>query len=391
MHIGTPPGIERLIAAALCAIRAGGDWDMHALYTLELIPELVHEPAVKGSLLQLVVHPWPAVRLSVGRSLALAGYREGLLCLTRCALATHPVLKRSQRGEQDSNIRTLAKQYLIPFAPMLDDDLVGLIVEDLKDPRGNSHFDILSAVPAERSSAKLEAFLASRDERLRAVAAFVLGRLGRQDVRPALEREIGKQRHIELALLALSHIPDARVMELLEYFENRDNAPYREWNTDARRTRLAMLARRRRFLLSCASTPKEALSRFFRKEYPEYARDSTPVRLYHLGRRWEGPEYDKDENTESTADFIAEFLSADERAACAAEQLEAMKTVKSSPAFQPRDPNRIFDFLAGPLREPKGKFLPGVTLFFDHPDYDFAATDWIRNAERYRVGTLSEF
>jgi len=391
MHIEKPLGLERQIAATLAAIRAGENFDMHALYTLELIPEMVHEPAVKGSLLQLVPHPWPAVRLSVGRSLALAGYREGLQSLTWCALATHPVLKHSQRAEQDSNLRTLSKQYLIPFAPMLDDELVGLIVEDLKDLRGNSHFDILSAVPAERSSTKLEALLASRDERLQAAAAFVLGRLGRQDVRPVLEREIGKKRHIELALLALSHIPDARLMELLEYFENQDNAPYREWKTDARRTRLAMLARRRRFLLSRAATPKETLSRFFRKDYPEYSRDATTVRLYHLGRRWGPADYHNDENTESTADFIAEFLSPEQRAACVAEQLEAMNTVKPSPAFQPRDRNRTFDFLAGPVVEPKGKFLPGVTLFFGLPDYDFAATDWIQNAERYRVGTLSEF
>jgi hypothetical protein len=342
-------------------------------------------------MLQLVTHQYPGVRLSVGRSLAQAGYREGLLCLTWCALATHPVLKQGQGEEQDSNVRALSKQYLMPFAPALDDELVALLFEDLKDPRGNRHFDVLAAVPAELSSAKLEPFLASRDERLQAAAAFVLGRQGRQDVRQILEREIGKKQHIELALLALSHIPDARVMELLEYFENPNNAPYHEWKTDLRRARLAMLARRRRFLLSHVATRKETLSRFFRKDYPEYSRDSAPVRLYHLGRRWGGAEDDKDENTESTADFIAEFLSADERAACVAEQLEAMKTVRPSPAFQPRDRNRIFDFLAGPLCEPIGKFLPGVTLFFDHPDYDFAATDWIRNAERYRVGTLSGF
>jgi hypothetical protein len=231
----------------------------------------------------------------------------------------------------------------MPFAPALDDELVALLVEDLKDPRGNRQFDVLAAVPAELSCAKLEPLLASRDERLQATAAFVLGRHGRQDVRQILEREIGEKRHVELALLAPTHIPDARAMELLEYFENQDNAPYRECKTDVRRARLSMLARRRRFLLSHAAAPMETLSRFFRKDYPEYSRDSRPVRLYHLGRRWGTAEHDKDENTESTADFIAEFLSADGRAACVAEQLEAMKTVRPSPAFQPRDRNRIFD------------------------------------------------
>src|SRR5258708_38693738 len=104
-----------------------------------------------------------------------------------------------------------------------------------------------------------------------------------------------------------------------------------------------------------------------------------------------GPSRDNGENTESAADFIAEFLSGAERAACVEEQKEAMKLVKRSPAFQPRRTNVVFDFLLGPLIESKGKFLPGVTLFFDDPDYDFSATDWIQNAERYRVGTLIEF
>ena len=391
MHIEKPPGLERQIGATLAAIRAGKDFEMHALYTLELIPELVHEPTIKDSLLQLVSHPWPGVRRSVGRSLAKAGYREGLQCLTWCALATHPVLKHSQREEQDSNTRTLSKQYLMPFAPSLDDELVALVVEDLKEPRGNCQFDVLAAAPSQLTFVKLEPLLKSRDERLQAAAAFVLGRHGRHDVRPILELEIDKKRHIELALLALSHIPNSRVMDLLQHFENESNAPYREYNNDVRRTRLVMLARRRRFLLSQGSTPKEVLDRFFRKNYPEYSRESAPVRLYHLGRRWGTADHDKDDNTESTADFIAEFLPAGQRAAPVAEQLEAMTTVKRNPAFQPRNKDRVFDFLAGPLAEPKGKFLPGVTLFFDNPDYDFAATDWIQNAERYRVGTLGEF
>jgi len=391
MHIERPPGLERQIAATLTAIAAGGKFQMHALYTLELIPELAHEPSIKHALLELVSHSWPGVRRSVGLTLAKAGYREGLQCLTWCALATHPVLKQSQRDEQDSNVRILSKHYLLPFAPMLDDELVGLMVEDLKDPRGNHHFDVLSAVPHQLAWARLQPLLASSDERLQAAAAFVLGRQGKEDVRPILEREVDGKRHIELALLALSHIPDSRVMGLLEHFEDERNAPYREYQSDVRRIRLAMLARRRRSLLSQASTPKEALSRFFRKDYPEYSHNSAPVQLYHLGRRWGTADHENDENTESTADFIAEFVPADQRAACVAEQLAAMKAVKPSPVFQPRDRNRIFDFLLGAVVEPTSKFLPGVTLFFDHPDYDLAATDWIQNAERYRVGTLGEF
>src|SRR5262245_49073412 len=209
MHIERPPGIERQIAAALESIRAG-QGDMHALYTLELIPELAKEPRIKALLLELSTHRWPAMRRSAGRSLALAGFREGLQCLTRCALGTHPVLKQNQREEHDSNLRPLARQYLMPFHQQLHNDLVGLLVEDRKDPRGNFHVVVLSAVPALLSAPRLEPLLASRDERSQAAAALVLGRIGKQEARPVLEREIARKRYLEPALLALSHIPDAR-------------------------------------------------------------------------------------------------------------------------------------------------------------------------------------
>src|SRR5258708_23274277 len=129
--------------------------------------------------------------------------------------------------------------------------------------------------------------------------------------------------------------------------------------------RVTMLAGGWHFLRSNASADRssEALSRFFRKEYHEYSHQSASPRLYRVGSRWEGASHEKDENTESTADFIAEFLSGAERAACVEEQKEAMKLVKRSPAFQPRRTDVVFDFLLGPLIEPKGKFLPGVTLF----------------------------
>lgn len=390
MFINRPPGIENQIGAVLSALLKGERFDMNALYTLELLTDLVHEPRIKGLLLRLVAHPMPAVRRSVGRSLARAGYGEGLQCLTWCALGTHPVLKHSQRADKDSNARTVSKQYLFPFARLLDDELIQALVDDLAEPRGNHHVDLLSAAPVERVSGKVEPLLRSKDERLRAAAAVVLGRNGRDDVRPVLEKEISEGRNIELALAALSHIPNARVLELLEYFENEEHTPYRKWPNDPRRVRLIMLARRRRFLLS--STPlhraKETLDRFFGKDYPEYAQQSVVPRLYRVGSRWEAG---IDENTESTADFVAEFFSEGERAACAAQQTEAMRIVKRSPAFQPRRADVSRDFLLGPLVEPSGKFLPGVTLFFDDPDYEFGATDWIRNAERYRVGTLSEF
>ncbi len=393
MFINKPPALENQIGAALSAMLAGEKFDMNALYTLELLTDLVHEPRIKGLLLRLVAHPMPAVRRSVGRSLAQAGYGEGLQCLTWCALGTHPVLKHSQRAEKDSNARTVSKQHLFPFVRMLDNELIQMLVDDLADPRGNHHIDLLSAVPLELTSAKLEPLLSSKDARLQAAAAFVLGRNGREDVRPILENEISKGRNIELALLALSHIPNARVMELLEYFETEEHSPHRKWANDPRRIRLTMLAKRRHFLLSNASAHRssEALGRFFRKEYPEYSHQSASPRLYRVGSRWEGASRENDENTESTADFIAEFLSGAERAACVEDQKEAMKLVKRSPAFQPRRTDVVFDFLLGPLIEPKGKFLPGVTLFFDDPDYDFSATDWIQNAEHYRVGTLSEF
>lgn len=370
-------------------MQAGQGADMHALYTLELLPELALDPGIKPGLLELRTHQWPAVRRSVGRSLALAGCREGLECLTWCVLAVHPVTRRSQREEADSNMRVLSKQYLMPFAGLLDEELVGMIVGDLCDANGNRHVDLLSAAPAALVSHRLEPLLESRDRRLRADAAFVLGRRGRQDVGPLLEEDLRKARNVELALLAISHIKSDASLGWLEHFEREEHSPYGPPDADARTIRLMMLARRRRSLLS--SRPIDALERFFARDYAQYAGDSQkPPRLFHLGRRWGIAAHARDDNTESTADFVAEFFSAEDRAACVRLQLAAMASVKKSPAFQPRRADQVHDFLAGPLAEPKGKFLPGVTLFFDDPDYDFAATDWISNAERYRVGTVME-
>jgi hypothetical protein len=389
VFVNRPPGLEQRIGASLEAMQTAESADMHALYTLELLPELANEPAIRRRLLELRTHRWPGVRRSVGRSLALAGCREGLECLTWCVLAVHPVTRRSQREEADSNMRVLSKQYLMPFAGLLDEELVGMIVDDLCDASGNRHLDLLAAAPAALVSRGLEPLLESRDRRLRADAAFVLGRRGRQDVVPILEQELREARNVEPALLAISHIRSDATPGWLEHFESKGHSPYGPLDGDARTIRLTMLARRRRLLLS--SGPVDVLDRFFARDYRQYAGDSqSPPRLFHLGRRWGIAADALDENTESAADFVAEFFSPEDRAACVRRQLEAMAAVKKSPAFQPRRVDQVHDFLAGPLTEPKGKFLPGVTLFFDDPDYDFAATDWISNAERYRVGTVTE-
>src|SRR5882724_10262552 len=163
MFINKPPVLEKQIGAALSAMLAGEKFDMNALYTLELLTEIVREPQIKDMLLRLVAHRLPAVRRSVGRSLAQAGYREGLQCLTWCALGNHPVLKHSQRAENDSNARAVSKQYLFPFVRMLDNELVQMLVDELADPRGNHHVDLLSAALLELTSAKLEPLLRSKD------------------------------------------------------------------------------------------------------------------------------------------------------------------------------------------------------------------------------------
>lgn len=371
------------------------------LHTLLIVPSLASDEEVKHILVNLLATGYPAERRDAAEILQKIGDPRGILHLTYNSLSLNPYTGTSQ---QHGETRALAKKRLFPYVTDMTDECIDLVVTDLSTPLANFHIDILAAVSEDKIVPRMLPLLDDHSM-VRAYAAYILAMKGRAEGREILENLAESGKHVELALIALSHIADDKTLAFLRAYAKPDHPIYQQHQNLV--LWLRPLAEQRLFLLECQdrSPLVRTMERFFRKGIAQISRDSlydpnqTPdltlpkncgIEFFVVGNRWGR---DDISGLGSAVDFISEFSSQTEREQCAAIQREALRNLLKLEGVNLGD-GRIFRinnrFMLGLPYIPAqaGSFYdPPLTITLEEGDHEHAATDWILHPEKYRVGS----
>lgn len=384
---------------------------------LTLAPEFARDDAIHAQLVAaLDAADWGARSAAAGILLE-AGDPLGILHLAYNSLTTHPQLNAAQPGGWPNTV-------LLRHAAELTPECVELLLADLAWPGALRHVDLWAALPQDIVVPRMQALLEKRAT-LAIPAAYALAMKGNDDGRRTLNRQVAQEQYLDLALIALSHIPDHDTMLALRAYASPKHPIYSRTNPDGTASpqlcaRLLRHAQCRGFLLDCTDPypVRRTMERFYLRslqEMLEADNDSAPDgggsgnpestrggagRACSLARGSDARFFVFNSQHGhgaaatgvSAPDLLCEFSDAACQAYCAEHQ---RKTLRSWLAAQ--EPAAIADggalsasttFLCGlPAAEHpllSEAHFPGLHISYEAADYERAAVDWILAPARHR-------
>ncbi len=373
---------------------------------LRLEPEFARGPEVQAMLRDGLGSPDGGARSAAAELLVRIGDPLGILHLTYNALRTHPLL----RTPQDASAGWAATM-LLRHAGELTDQCRALLLDGLEWPDALRFMDILAALPAEIVVPHMRSLL-RHAETLGIPAAYVLAMKGNDEGRAILDKLVASEKLLDLALIALSHIPDHDTMRYLRAYANPEHPVYRRSDGEgsaAQQLRAGLLrhAQCRRFLLDCTDPfpVRRTMERFYRRTMPEmpkpvaeagrppaFSRDfSAGFFVFHSD-----PECGCGGTGVSAPDLLCEFSSPACQAHCAEVQRRSIRAVLEMMDRSSVEDGRAMSALGAlmffPGAEPAFRhaaYIPGVQIRYDPEDYEQAAVDWILAPGRYRLATYA--
>ncbi len=404
------------------AIRGG------VINALLAVPEFARHPEIYPLLEEILFDKrWIEDRNFVSMILHDVGDPRGILHLTYNYLTTHPILKIRQ-----DDLHGWHSGWIFDRAGSLTEECLELLIEDLKrSSLGYFHADLLSMVTAEKIVPRMLPLLEAEGKAAMA-AAYVLAMKGRDEGRSILEKLAESQKYVELALIALSHIPDDKTLYYLRTYADPQHAIYERYKNSFI-SQLLRHAEIRLFLLECRDPHPVAhtMEQFYLHPIQEliaydWDRQSTLRSLNgpkskrnasswpdweDKAARWINPPPDFNANFfvvnshltsgdlgtgVSAPDFLYEFSTPEDRAYCAEIQRHSIRallnTIDWSHLGNGRDMGVRPTFLWGlpPTGEEYGLrnyYLPSFKISYGPEDYEHAAVGWILEPQKFRFGS----
>jgi len=416
----------------------GGMFPDEFYNTLRLFPEFARDAKIRAMLASALETAALRYRIRASMILLRVGDPLGILHLTYNSLSTHPLLKVSQ------DLAGLwPDAHLLREADHLTDECIELLINDLEQPHAFWHMDILAALPAEKIIPRMRVLLA-QEGTAAIVAAYVMAMKHNDEGRSILEGLVESQKLLNLALAALSHIPNYRVLSYLRSYAAPQNPIYnRQYDnlmvTNAQRSGLMQDAHCRLFLLEHRSRQpvQRTMEAFYLDSIQEMIAQSDVRSMRgHAPRstgsggkvltleewaeatwRWIKPTRDIGYRlfvinsgvgiTSGTLmtgvnapDFLCEFSTPEVRTHCAEIQRASIRALLKVIGWRTledgSDMGISTTFLSPLALPPTGRelahrnmplYLPGIEIKYGPKDYEHAATDWILNPGRYRTNT----
>lgn len=401
---------------------------------LEIVPECASDPKIHSLLIEAVTTAPLGYRFRASKILIEIGDPLGILHLTYNSMCTHPLLREQQyltSGWTDA--------YLLRESDKLTEECVELLIND-EQPDYIRHVDILATLPDENIIPRMQALLGNTKKN--AMAAYVLAMKGNDEGRPVLEKLIESQKHVDFALIALSHIPDEKTMHYLRAYADPAHPIYNKKyenksKADLLRFGLMLHAQCRLFYLECRDPypVRRTMEHFYLHSIfdliaNDYTRSSISRELSG-GRniqnerflwddwagsasRWIKPPSDLDAKlfvinsrqvmmgkwgtAINAPDFLCEFSTPEDRAYCAEIQRGSIRALLDAIDWQSLGNGSdmgvepVFLWGMQPTGTERGfrnlrMYFPGLKLSYEKEDYEHAAVDWILNPSRYRFNS----
>lgn len=404
--------------------------------TLALFPAFADEPKIRTLLRKGLEDPHLANRMQAARMLVWAGDPEGILHLTYNSLSFHPLLR-----VKNDLLSLWPEAYLLREADKLNEVCIDLLIGDLKPPHAFWHMDILAALPAEKIVPRMLTLL--KGEPFQAMlAAYVLAMKANPEGKGLLLGLVEKQKFLNLALVALSHLPDFVVTSHLRSYASPEHSIYnRDYEnikpTDAQRSGLQLQASCRNALLENKNPHplRDTIDAFYLTSIQHMVADSdlrtslgrsaggagrtvqmgTFEDLAEAAWRWIKPPrsvgyrlYTINSGIGATMgqlatgvsapDFLCEFSTPQDRDYCAEIQRTSIRALIQVIGWRTlgngSDMGIRTTFMSGQDLPPSGvelawrnkqAYLPGVAIEYEPRDYERAAVEWILHPQRYRT------
>lgn len=406
--------------------------------TLELFPEFARDPKIRAMLVSALETAALRYRIRASIILLRIGDPLGILHLTYNSLSTHPLLKVRQ------DLASLwPDAHLLREADKLTDECIELLIDDLEPPHAFWHMDILAALPAKKIIPRMRTLL-KQEGTAAIVAAYVMAMNHNDEGRAILHELIESQKLLNLALIALSHIPNYPVLSYLRSYAAPDNPIYNKqydnlFVTNAQRSGLMLNAQCRLYMLENKNRHpvQRTMEAFYLNSIQELIEQSdlrsslghAPKSTGSGGRvltldewaeaswRWIKPTRDINYRLfvinsgvgitsgmlatgVNAPDFLCEFSTPEVRTHCAEIQQASIRALLSVIGWRTlgdgSDMGIRTTFLGRLALPPTGHelayrnmplYLPGVEIKYGPKDYEHAATDWILNPGRYRTNS----
>jgi hypothetical protein len=386
---------------------------------LTLAPEFARDEKIHTQLVAaLAAADWGA-RSAAAAILLEAGDPLGILHLAYNSLTTHPQLNAAQPGGWPNTV-------LLRHAAELTPECVELLLADLAWPGALRHVDLWAALPQDIVVPRMQALLEKRAT-LAIPAAYVLAMKGNDDGRRRLNKLVAQEQYLDLALIALSHIPDHDTMLALRAYASPKHPIYSRTNADGSASpqlcaRLLRHAQCRRFLLDCTDPypVRRTMEHFYLRGLQEMleagngAADSGGSGQPEAGGGGAGRAYRLARGSDarffvfnsqhgqgaaatgvSAPDLLCEFSDAACQAYCAEHQRNTLRAWLAA-----QEPEAIADgsalrarttFLCG-LQAAEQALLgaaqfPGLHISYEAADYERAAVGWILAPARHRFAS----
>lgn len=378
---------------------------LKAMRTLEVLPDKAVVPEIHDGLLSLLLEPneegfycnYLAAKLLIDIC-----DPEGIKHLVYYSLSVHPIHKTElskYSGWSCSNL--IARKHLVT------DEYFKLFVQDMISSPYGCHIDLFTALPDELVLDRLTELLAHPAEHVSFVAAAALAMKGDDAGRSILVGHIGDLSYTRRAMIALSHIPDGKFIDLLNLYYEGDPESYKKfpnmeliWRSVAKE-RLALVE-------ALSSSEPSAFIDMVKRWHQFPARETvfgpilTKLKQDYRFYIWtaDAPAWlleGKYVVPTLTADILHEFSTADQRKYLAEEQEKQIRSLLDE--FDNPTHAHKNDMLSGishlvtrglpyiSTRDDLPSFLPSVSVTYEKKDYIKYSIDWILHPEKYLYGS----
>lgn len=363
-------------------------------YLRSVNPVLVQDNEVRNMVIEALSCCALGYRWYAALALHAIGDPLGIVHLTYNSLSIHPIT-----GQHQPSSSGWGDGYLIQHALSMTDECIELLIQDILNPPGYLHADVLSMLPPERIVNRVLSLL-DQPLRIAAQAAYVLAMKGRSEGRAVLEQiaETMNLRYIELAIIGLSHIPNQRTVELIRGFTDQNHPIYGKSDYEfgvnwlSKKELLTKSMQRLLMLEPGTGAPFiEVMKHFYMlppaREWKVGMGITIPVNLV-APTLFEITLH----SVTWTPDFIAEFATESERNELAEIQTKGMlEFLEAVPMdnLRPLSWPRFMSWAKRPMdsRNFFGENILGIQVVNDKEDYLFSATDWLLNPQDYRLGS----
>jgi len=382
-------------------------WDTNAdkaISTLEALPHLVSNTNIQKGLLNTLHRSGIGYRDIAASLLSDIGDPEGIRHLVYNSMTVHPVLK-----EKQTLISGWSGANLLRRSHLITDEYLELLIEDMVGSEFGWHIDIMASLPDEMVLQRMIDLLAHPADQVSFVAAAVLAMKGNVSGRGILLHLAENYRFARRAMIALSHVPNEEVMNLLRDYAEGYPAIYDEYKTliiplrSVARQRIEMLELR---ALGLESGYRKMIDRWYKHSLQEICGplitvdEQSDIKLY-IWRMFRGTFAWADDDLcvmTPMADMLYEFSTAEDRKGLALEQQTQVEKLLAGLD----DPFEILGsgssryvanpfFRGGPHISEYDKlipyYLPDVKFTYEYEDYIKYSTDWILHPEKYVMGS----